>query len=823
MRISGVASQLGLKLANTFSSTDARVGQQTAWLWCLHAVQILSSAIGMALAARMLGLELYGVLALFIGLTGLVGGLLYAPGDELISTYVTRELAAGRRAEAGEVLRFAFLAAIVSRVLGFAAVAALTVFFGPWLGIPEDERFAMYVYATILIGGAAQSECLAVLRLADKLAFGFAAGVASALVLLAGLAVAWWVDGGIRYVAFAYAAHAAIWGAGLFLGALAGARTVRIPLLLHLSPWRIPRDMVSFQAAAFLKSSFKAMYLSLDVVLLAQLTTSAQVGAYRAARLIADVALRPFYATALTLQVEFARHWYAGDRANLRRLAKRFTGASIALATVGFGFLAVFHPWVITVALGDGYASAAAPLLVMILGSFILAATMPLHVLPAAAGHGWPHSLASLAALAAQIMGIFLLAPGFGAYGAAFAYTAYSFVLVAALVPIAIAILRRTNQPSPMAPVRPLPPPPRIALFTLNLAGGGAERALLDMAGGMARRGRLVDLVVAHATGPLIDLIPEGVRLVDLKAWRIEVSHLSLLRYLRRERPAALISTLPQADLVALVARRFLHKDILLIVRVASTMSKDAARRRLPRRVAWMPWRRLLPSADAVVANSVGATEDLERFVPPLRHTVRTIHNPVVWPHIAKQAAETLDHPWFEDGVPVILSAGRLVPAKGHETALRAFAEVVKSRPAHFMILGEGPDQERLVGLTHTLKVAHLVDFAGFQINPFAYMARAAVFVLASSYEGLPNVLIQAMACGTPVVSTDCPSGPREILDGGKWGQLVPVANWRALAAAILHTLDAPVDRDALTARASAYDGESSVDQYMALLQEFGR
>ena len=399
----------------------------------------------MALAARMLGLELYGVLALFIGLTGLVGGLLYAPGDELISTYVTRELAAGRKAEAGNVLRFAFLAAIVSRVLGFVVVAALTVFFGPWLGIPEDQRFAMCVYATVLIGGAAQNECLAVLRLADNLAFGFSAGVASALVLLAGLAVAWWIDGGIRFVAFAYAAHAAIWGAGLFLGAVAGARKAHVPPLLRLSSLRIPRDMVSFQAAAFLKASFKAMYLSLDVVLLAQLTTSAQVGAYKAARLIADVAMRPFYAIALALHVEFARHWYAGDRANLRRLAKRFTGASMALATVGFGLLAVFHPWVITVVLGDGYASAAAPLLVMIVGSFVLAATMPLHGLPAAAGRGWPNSLASLAALAAQITGVILLAPCFGAYGAAFAYTGYSFVLVAILVVFAIAILYRTE------------------------------------------------------------------------------------------------------------------------------------------------------------------------------------------------------------------------------------------------------------------------------------------------------------------------------------------------------------------------------------------
>ena len=361
---------------------------------------------------------------------------------------------------------------------------------------------------------------------------------------------------------------------------------------------------------------------------------------------------------------------------------------------------------------------------------------------------------------------------------------------------------------------------PRIALFMLNLSGGGAERVMLDLARGMARRGRLVDVVVARSTGSYADLIPEEVRLVDLKTWRIEVSYLSLLRYLKRERPAALVSTLIGADVVALAVRKLLHRDTLLIVRVVSTMSRQAAHSRIKRRATMALWRRLLPSADAVVANSVGATADLQRYAPPLRCPVRTIHNPVVWPYIAKQAGEALDHPWFEDGPPVILSAGRLVPAKGYETALRAFAEVVKSRPARFVILGEGPDRERLAGLAHALKIAHWVDFAGFQINPFAYMARAAVFVLASSYEGLPNVLIQAMACGTPVVSADCPSGPREILDGGKWGPLVPVGDWRALATAILHTLDAPVDRDALTARADDYDGESSVDQYMALLQE---
>ncbi len=214
---------------------------------------------------------------------------------------------------------------------------------------------------------------------------------------------------------------------------------------------RPPRPAAATTASELPSGAVSQGILQRDVplagcCLLAQFTTSTQVGVYKAARLIADVALRPFYMIAPILQAEFARHWYAGDLVNLHRLAKHFTAASFGLATIGLGLLAAFHPWIIAAALGDGYASAAAPLLVMILGSFVLASTMPLHVLPAAVGRGWPNSLGSLAALAVQITGTILFAPGLGAYGAAFAYTGYSFVLVATLVPVAIAILYRTNQ-----------------------------------------------------------------------------------------------------------------------------------------------------------------------------------------------------------------------------------------------------------------------------------------------------------------------------------------------------------------------------------------
>lgn len=361
----------------------------------------------------------------------------------------------------------------------------------------------------------------------------------------------------------------------------------------------------------------------------------------------------------------------------------------------------------------------------------------------------------------------------------------------------------------------------KVAFFTLSLQGGGAERAMVQLAAGMARRGMLVDLVVAHAKGPYVGLVPDDVRLVDLNVFRIEVSHLSLLRYLKSARPEALFSVLVDPDVVALAVRRFLYKDFKLIVRVATTMSlAHAQSATIKQRAAFALWRRLLPSADAVAGVSSGVIKDLRRYVPSVTDRVHTIYDPVVGPHIAQQASAAVQHPWFDDAPPVIVSVGRLELVKGHETTLRALAEVVESRPARLLILGDGPDHDRLLDVARSLQISHLVDFVGFQSNPFAYMARAALFVLASSREGLSNGLLEAMACGTPVVSTDCPNGPSEILERGKWGRLVPVGDWRALAAAILNTLDAPVDRQKLVARARDFDVETSVDRHMELLAE---
>jgi glycosyltransferase involved in cell wall biosynthesis len=203
-----------------------------------------------------------------------------------------------------------------------------------------------------------------------------------------------------------------------------------------------------------------------------------------------------------------------------------------------------------------------------------------------------------------------------------------------------------------------------------------------------------------------------------------------------------------------------------------------------------------------------------------------TIYNPVVTAELFKMAREVPDHPWFESGAPpVVLGVGRLARQKDFPTLLQAFARLRSERPVRLMILGQANNQRTTVerqaelrALAGKLGVADEVALPGFVHNPYAYMAHAAVFVLSSRFEGLPTVLIEALACGLPVVSTDCPNGPAEILENGKYGALVPVGDAFALAKAISATLDAPPDRGQLRTRALVFTVDQAVEKYEKVL-----
>jgi glycosyltransferase involved in cell wall biosynthesis len=360
----------------------------------------------------------------------------------------------------------------------------------------------------------------------------------------------------------------------------------------------------------------------------------------------------------------------------------------------------------------------------------------------------------------------------------------------------------------------------RIALFLPSLACGGAQRAMLKLAGAFAESGLDVDLVVAAADGPYLSHVPPQVRLVDLAASRVLASLPGLVRYLRQSRPVALLSAMEYANLVALWARALARVSTRVVVSIRSTVSQDAAN--------GQPWRGRLATAYAgsfykmaqgVVAVSEGVADDFAKVTGFRRACIRTIYNPVVTPELLVLAQASLSHPWFTPGEPpVVLGVGRLTAAKDFPTLIQAFARVRSQRPARLLIIGEGEKRSELNAFVQRLGLAADVSLPGYVDNPFAYMHSCSAFVLSSISEGLPNSLIEAMACGAPVISTDCPSGPAEILEGSRYGLLVPVGDVDAMAAAISATLQNMPDTARTIRRAEFFSTASSAAQYLELL-----
>ncbi len=355
------------------------------------------------------------------------------------------------------------------------------------------------------------------------------------------------------------------------------------------------------------------------------------------------------------------------------------------------------------------------------------------------------------------------------------------------------------------------------------MAGGGAERAALQLAGGLAERGYKTDLVLASAVGPRMAEVPETVEVVDLGAKRVLTSLPALVGYLRRARPDAMVSILDHSNVAALWARRIAGYPKKLAVVEQNNLSTAAANakslqdRMMPRVI-----NRFYPWADAVVGVSAGVLDDLRNHataVPPDRF--RVIYNPIVTADIAMKAEEPVDHPWFQGDDQVFVAAGRYRPQKDFPTLIRAFARVRATRPTRLVILGDGPDREELEALIEELGVGGDVDLYGYTDNPYAFFSKATAFVLSSRWEGLPTVLIEALSCGAPVVATDCPNGPEEILAGGRYGHLLPVGDVEALAEGLALALDGEIPRPPEESW-TPYTLDAVVDDYLAAFAEIG-
>lgn len=358
----------------------------------------------------------------------------------------------------------------------------------------------------------------------------------------------------------------------------------------------------------------------------------------------------------------------------------------------------------------------------------------------------------------------------------------------------------------------------RLALFTTFLGSGGAERVMVNLAKGFHSQGQGVDLVLTRS-GPRQYEIPNGVQVVDIGAPRIYAALPGIIRYLKRAQPDIILSADTPVNVTVLLAWRLARSRALIVVS-EHTSQIETTKNARDWRIRVLPGfiRRTYPWADAIVAVSKGVGAELVQVASLPIEKLHIIYNPVVSQELLTKAEEPLDHPWFHnDQPPVILAVGRLTIPKDFPTLIRAFALVRKIRQTRLVILGEGKDRPELEALVRELGLEEDVALPGFVDNPYQYMKRAAVFVLSSKWEGLPTVLIEAMACGCPVVSTDSPSGPAEILENGKWGRLVPVQSPEVLAEAILETLERPIYG---TERARDFSLHRSVNEYLKLFEK---
>ncbi len=332
---------------------------------------------------------------------------------------------------------------------------------------------------------------------------------------------------------------------------------------------------------------------------------------------------------------------------------------------------------------------------------------------------------------------------------------------------------------------------PDIAIFLRCLYGGGAERVMLNLARHFLAQELTVDMVVAFTAGSLAEQLPPGIRLINLNT-QSKLSILpKLVKYLQKEHPKTMLAALHYPCEIALLAKRIAGVSTRVVVSEHNHLSQEAKRTsQMSVKLTPLASRLLYPWADGIVAVSQGVAEDLANVTQIPQERINLIYNPVITSELFIKAKTMVNHPWFQAGEPpVILAVGRLHPQKDYPTLLHAFAQVRQARRSRLVILGEGAEVVNLNILITELGLEEDVALLGFVDNPYAYMSKAAVFVLSSAWEGFGNVIVEALAVGTPVVSTNCASGPAEILANGKYGDLTPVGDAVAMAKAILNVL----------------------------------
>ena len=392
----------------------------------------------------------------------------------------------------------------------------------------------------------------------------------------------------------------------------------------------------------------------------------------------------------------------------------------------------------------------------------------------------------------------------------------------------------------------------KISFLIPSLSTGGIARVMVNLANHFAQNGHNIDLVYCKKKLDLYQSISKGVNVFKLKKSNFLYSNIftirndyhnikywikpiifknkkeklicflpSLIQYLKNMNPQYIISAQTYTNIITLLAKNHLNSKVKVILTEHTHLSHEI----LNQNDSYY-WKFITPliqrhydKADSIVTVSKGVAKDLTESIGIKPKKIVTIYNPVIKNDIFTKIHEPVVHPWFQGRNLVILGVGRLEPQKDWLTLLKAFVLVLESHPAKLVILGEGSLRKELEQTLSDLDIKGHVEFPGKVKNPYKYMARSDVFVLSSLFEGLSNVLIEALACGCNIVSTDCLSGPAEVLKNGKYGILVPIHDKYAMSNAILTSLSTFYDQKDLINRALDFRIENSYHEYNGLIQ----
>jgi glycosyltransferase involved in cell wall biosynthesis len=362
---------------------------------------------------------------------------------------------------------------------------------------------------------------------------------------------------------------------------------------------------------------------------------------------------------------------------------------------------------------------------------------------------------------------------------------------------------------------------PDLALLVSFSGAGGVERMILNLVNAIAERGVRVDLLLIKTDSSHLQDLHPSINRIDLGAKHTLTSLMPLANYLKQARPPCLLAAKDRAGRTAVIARALARANTTRLgLRLGTNLTAAFAHKS-----SWRMWLRrlpirlLYPKIDTIIAVSQGVRQDTIKVSGVAPERVEVVRNPVITAKLSEAAAAPSPHPWLtQDDVPVLLGVGRLTQQKDFPTLVRAFAHLRQTRPCRLIILGEGRQRKSLESLAQELNVAQDLALPGFTPNPYVYMRHASLFVLSSRWEGSPNVLTEAMALGTPVVATDCPSGPNELLDQGRIAPLVPMGDWQRLAESMAGALDQPTAPEALKHAVREYNAETSAKRYLEIL-----